>query len=283
MLSNLGSGESSARFRLDNQTIWLLPSTGLAQAESPTRHHTRSSSRYATSLSIQCITSQSAISPGDALRQLDAMQILNPKIPFLLLHSPIVSNYDLSILIRHHKKLRAADKSVIMTIGVGVGGRRHPESPIMIVNPTTSQLLHYTQHPILPHQSRFTFSSSLILDSKTPASLDLEIWSGVSSRSRQNGGGHRDLGVDVCEADVPALFTENFDWQDIRRHFVQGVLQSELLGKKIGVYRVGGRNGLEEETSAEGQEGEAEGDAGSRRKGKYIERIRDTRTFGDVS
>jgi hypothetical protein len=32
---------------------------------------------------------------------------------------------------------------------------------------------------------------------------------------------------------VPALFTENFDYQDIRRDFVRGVLQSDLLGLSI--------------------------------------------------
>lgn len=51
------------------------------------------------------------------------MQILNPKTPFLLLHSPVVSNVDLSRLVRDHKKLREEDKNVIMTVGVGVGGR----------------------------------------------------------------------------------------------------------------------------------------------------------------
>jgi translation initiation factor eIF-2B subunit epsilon len=70
--------------------------------------------------------------------------------------------------------------------------------------------------------------------------------------------------VDICEADVPALCTENFDYHDLRRHFVNGVLTSELLGKKIAVHVVG--SGREE-----GEEG------------KYIERIRDTRTFGEIT
>lgn len=87
-----------------------------------------------------------------------------------------------------------------------------------------------------------------------------EIWSGPTSRPSSRGG-YRDLGVDICEADVPALCTENFDYHDLRRHFVNGVLTSELLGKKIGVHVVG-----------RGEEG-----------GRYVERIRDTRTFGDVT
>ncbi len=72
---------------------------------------------------VQCVTSQHAISPGDALRQLDAMQVLNPKSPFLLLQSPIVSSLDLGTVVRRHKQRREADKSLIMTLAVGTGGR----------------------------------------------------------------------------------------------------------------------------------------------------------------
>ncbi|RKO95057.1 hypothetical protein CAUPRSCDRAFT_9413, partial [Caulochytrium protostelioides] len=42
-----------------------------------------------------------------------------------------------------------------------------------------------------------------------------------------------DPGIDICSVDVPALFTENFDYQQIRQHFVRGILESDLLGKKI--------------------------------------------------
>lgn len=68
--------------------------------------------------------------------------------------------------------------------------------------------------------------------------------------------------MDICELDVPALCTENFDYHDLRRHFVNGVLTSDLLGKKIAVHLVGG----------EGEEG-----------GRYIERVRDTRTYAEIT
>lgn len=32
---------------------------------------------------------------------------------------------------------------------------------------------------------------------------------------------------------VPALFTENFDWQQLRKDFVHGILTSDILGKTI--------------------------------------------------
>jgi translation initiation factor eIF-2B subunit epsilon len=76
--------------------------------------------------------------------------------------------------------------------------------------------------------------------------------------------------VDICEADVPALCTENFDYHDLRRHFVNGVLTSELLGKKIAVHLVGS------------DKGHGGGDKRSGEGGGYIERVRDTRTYGDI-
>jgi translation initiation factor eIF-2B subunit epsilon len=42
-----------------------------------------------------------------------------------------------------------------------------------------------------------------------------------------------DCEVDICSLEVPALFTENFDYQDIRTDFVKGILESDILGKTI--------------------------------------------------
>lgn len=130
----------------------------------------------------------------------------------------------------------------------------------MLVHPPSSRLLHYVQHPLSPPQHRISIPAALFTD-PYPLTIDTyEVWSGPSSSSSTPG--YRDLGVDICEADVPALCTENFDYHDLRRHFVNGVLTSELLGKKIAVHVAG----------EEDEEG-----------GRYIERIRDTRTFAEIT
>jgi translation initiation factor eIF-2B subunit epsilon len=69
------------------------------------------------------LTSQTAQSAGDALRELDAMQVLNHDNPFLLLHGPIVSNFNLEKMVNAHKKRKEADSNYIMTVGIGKGGR----------------------------------------------------------------------------------------------------------------------------------------------------------------
>ena len=49
--------------------------------------------------------------------------MLNPDNPFILVHNALVSNYDISEMVEAHKKRREVDKNVIMTMGVGRGGR----------------------------------------------------------------------------------------------------------------------------------------------------------------
>ncbi|KNE70795.1 hypothetical protein AMAG_14913 [Allomyces macrogynus ATCC 38327] len=42
-----------------------------------------------------------------------------------------------------------------------------------------------------------------------------------------------DCGVDICSVEVLALFSENFDYQDLRSDFVKGILESDLFVKSI--------------------------------------------------
>ena len=141
----------------------------------------------------------------------------------------------------------------------------------MLVHPPSSRLLHYASHPLLPSQHRFSIPSVLFTD-PYPTDIDTyEIWSGSSPNAANASGGYRDLGVDICEADVPALCTENFDYHDLRRHFVNGVLTSELLGKKIAVHLVGS------------EKDDGKGDIRSGDGGQYCERVRDTRTYGQIT
>jgi translation initiation factor eIF-2B subunit epsilon len=64
-----------------------------------------------------------------------------------------------------------------------------------------------------------------------------------------------DCGIDVCSLEVPSLFQDNFDYQDLRRDFVHGVLTSDLLDKTIHCYVL--------------QEG-------------YAARVRDTRSYDSI-
>lgn len=48
-----------------------------------------------------------------------------------------------------------------------------------------------------------------------------------------------DCEVSICSVEVPALFTENFDYRDVAGDFVHGILTSDLLGKRIYCHLIG--------------------------------------------
>ncbi|KAL1405357.1 translation initiation factor eIF-2B epsilon subunit, GEF [Vanrija albida] len=220
-------------------------------------------------LDIQTISNKTSRTAGDALRHLDTMDILNADNPYILVHSPLIANYDFSKMVEEHKKRRETDKSIIMTLGVGRGGRPHPESPIMLVHPPSSRLLHYSLNPLAPRAHRVKLPAVPFIE-PWPSSIDTyEIWSGTNASSSR--GGYRDLGVDICEADVQALCTENFDYQDLRRNFLKSVLRNDLLGKTISVHLVG-----DEEVDPTAKDSKMQ-------RGRYVERIRDTRTYGETA
>lgn len=79
------------------------------------------------------------------------------------------------------------------------------------------QLLHYMHQPHFPARKRTHFPLEHIEAGRTLlVRTDLE-----------------SVGVDICNMEVPALFVENFDYQNMRPDFINGVLTSDLLGKSI--------------------------------------------------
>lgn len=88
---------------------------------------------------------------------------------------------------------------------------------------TEKQLLHYLHQPQYPARKRTHFPLEHIESGKTLlVRTDLE-----------------SVGVDICNMEVPALFVENFDYQNMRPDFINGVLTSDLLGKSISCTVIG--------------------------------------------
>ena len=92
-----------------------------------------------------------------------------------------------------------------------------------------------------------------------------------------------DSGIDVCSVDVPPLFSENFDYQDLRRDFMTGILTSDLLESKIFVHVAPAAP-----HSADAANGRAagEGSLWMPRRGKgwgYAARVKDTQSYDAIS
>jgi len=72
-------------------------------------------SQRAREVKVTTITVEDAFSAGDALRRVRALALVRSD-PFILISGDVVSNMELSSVIREHKAARATDKSVIMTV-----------------------------------------------------------------------------------------------------------------------------------------------------------------------
>lgn len=172
---------------------------------------------------VQFIPTPDSMSAGDALRELDAKQLITSD--FILLSGDVVSNLSADEIVEEHRRRRLTNKDSIMTMVVREANPLHRSRPsldsaVFVLDSTTSQCISYTPIKVAPRTRRIA--------------LDLDVL-----RKHDNVEVRNDLidcNIDICSPDVPALFTENFDYEDIRKDFVHGILTSDLLGKQIHCY-----------------------------------------------
>ena len=184
----------------------------------------RSQGMTSTALTrITLIPVPEARSVGDTMRELDAHQVI--KSDFVLVQSDALGNMDIASVVRAHKQRRTVDRDAIMTICAmpvppQSRARRPGDLSVFTIVPTTSQLVHYMSVPAIPRVPLLKLPFEVFEDTR-----HLDVRNDLV-----------DCGVDVCSIDVPPLFTENFDYQQLRREFVQGILSSDLLESKIFVH-----------------------------------------------
>lgn len=170
---------------------------------------------------LRVIFSPNSASVGDAMRDLDAKQLITSD--FLLVSGDVVSTLELHPILHQHRQRRQADKNAIMTMILRQASINHrtkcrAELGIFCIDPKTDRCVYYEE--MVRHGRKKQISIPPELFKRHP---QIEI-----------RGDLIDCSIDICSPDVPALFTENFDYQHIRRHFVHGILQDyELYGKTI--------------------------------------------------
>ncbi|KAI8086594.1 nucleotide-diphospho-sugar transferase [Halteromyces radiatus] len=171
-------------------------------------------------LNIKIVQTPDAMSVGDALRELDARQLITND--FILTTGDLVSNIKLDKAIEAHRARKKTDKNAIMTMVLKEAARSHASRPqeassVFVLDPQSSKCLFYEPVAALPKKSRIEISPE-VLENHHQIEFRNDL---VDPR------------VDICSVEVPALFTENFDWQRLRRDFVHGILTSDILGKTI--------------------------------------------------
>ena len=199
-------------------------------------------SRWALPTSSTTITtlvvSPEAASVGDALREIDARQLVHGD--FVLVHGDLVSNFNLAGILESHKKRRQVDKSVVMTMVLERASpfhrsRERGESAVFALDSRTGDCVGY--EPVLSERTKryATFSTELLDRALAVKSTSLE---GEKQPIRQVELCYDllDCQIDCCSLNVLALFTENFDYQDLRRDFLRGLLQSEVLAMRVATH-----------------------------------------------
>ncbi|EPT06121.1 hypothetical protein FOMPIDRAFT_1044583 [Fomitopsis schrenkii] len=172
---------------------------------------------------VPIITAKETFSPGDAMRDIYTHGIITSD--FVLVTGDLVSNIRIDEVVRVHKERRRTNKDAIMTMVVKESGFQHRtrsrgESGVFVLDPETSECLHY--------------DSVVGYPPKTHAGIPREILAEHPEVEIRND--LIDCCIDVCSVEVPSLFQDNFDYADIRRDFVYGVLTSDLLIKNIHCY-----------------------------------------------
>ncbi|KAF5330335.1 hypothetical protein D9619_005811 [Psilocybe cf. subviscida] len=172
---------------------------------------------------VPIMTAKETFSPGDAMRDIYTRGLVTSD--FVLVMGDLVSNIRIDEVVRVHKERRRTNKDAIMTMVVKESGERHRtrptgESSVFVLDPETSECLHYEHVQGHPKKK----------DVKVPR----EVFAAHPELDIRND--LLDCSIDVCSVEVPSLFQDNFDYLDIRRDFVHGILTSDILMKNIYCY-----------------------------------------------
>lgn len=157
------------------------------------------------------------------MRDLDGKHVITGD--FIVVSGDVISNLPIEGALAKHRARRQADKNAIMTMVLREAGRNHRTkasgvSPVFVIDPTKDRCLHYEE--INPHDR--SSSSRLTIDAELLAShAEIDIRHDLI-----------DCSIDICTPDVLSLWSDSFDYQAPRKHFLYGVLKDyELNGKTI--------------------------------------------------
>ncbi|KAG7542386.1 Nucleotidyl transferase domain [Arabidopsis thaliana x Arabidopsis arenosa] len=173
-------------------------------------------------LLVRTIVSPKSTSVGDALRYIYEQQTETSQIQgdFVLVSGDTVSNMPLADLIQEHRDRKKKDEKAIMTMVIkkqsrlGIGS----DQLFVAVDPLTKQLLHYEEDNA---RGGDVCLDKSVLDSTVLVCKDMQ-----------------DCYIDICSPEVLSLFEDNFDYQHLRRHFVNGLLVDDIMGYKIFTHEI---------------------------------------------
>uniref|UniRef100_A0A803KMQ2 Translation initiation factor eIF2B subunit epsilon n=1 Tax=Chenopodium quinoa TaxID=63459 RepID=A0A803KMQ2_CHEQI len=174
-------------------------------------------------MAVTTIESHNSVSAGDAMRVIYERNVIHGD--FVLVTGDTISNMSLAEALQEHKDRRKKDNNAVMTMVIKKSkpsaithqSRLGTDELFMAINPDTNQLLFYEDraNPITLEKSLLTDNSSVLLHN------DMQ-----------------DCYIDICAPEVLSLFTDNFDYQHLRRDFLKGLLVDEITDYKIYTHEI---------------------------------------------
>jgi translation initiation factor eIF-2B subunit epsilon len=216
-------GPPAARF-LRRTQVFVFCCSHAAQIEAYLRK-----SRWLSqpSFAVHTIVSTDCLSVGEALRLVDQRNVVRGD--FILVSGDTVSNMSLTAVLAEHRARRAKDKLAILTMVTKKVSAKHravrlgEHTLTLALDPNSGQLLHYEEGAG---------------DASSAVSLEASLFSEHARVHVRTD--LLDCHIDVCAPEVLFLFTDNFDYQHMRRDFVAGTLLERELGNKIHVHELAG-------------------------------------------
>ncbi|KAI3946571.1 hypothetical protein MKX01_014429 [Papaver californicum] len=177
--------------------------------------------------SVTTIESHDSVSAGDALRLVYERNVIHGD--FVLISGDTVSNMSLTQALQDHKDRKKKDSNAIMTMVIKKSKpsslthqtRLGNDELVMAIDPNTKELLYY-EDKVDAADGMVTLDKGFLLDN--PA---------VKVHNDKE-----DCYIDICSPEVLSLFTDNFDYQHLRRHFVKGLLVDDIMGYKIFTHEI---------------------------------------------
>ena len=161
------------------------------------------------------------------MRDLDNRDLITGD--FLVVSGDVVSNLSLEPALARHRARREKDKNAIMTMVLREAGIRHRtkstgRQPVFVIDPSRDRCLHYEEMGHNRENGKYVMLAPEILTSHG----ELEVREDLI-----------DCSIDICSLDVLGLWSDNFDYQSLRKSFLSDVLKDyELNGKTIHTYIV---------------------------------------------
>lgn len=159
------------------------------------------------------------------MRDLDNRDLITGD--FLLVSGDVVSNMSIGPALAKHRARREKNKDAIMTMVLREAGVNHRTKskgsrPVFVIDPSAERCLYYEEMGSRRGRSRHITLDPELLTSNAEIDVRDDLI---------------DCHIDICTLDVLAQWSDNFDFQSLRKSFLHGVLKDyETYGKTVHTY-----------------------------------------------